>query len=1728
MKGIDSMITLKVILVFHLWLIYFYGCSQTFPISSSLQIAPPYSLSLPDYVALGSEKMVFYAQLNDLSSVQLDIELRVTIEGQGIRIVSLPGANLPVISIIPGINTRLSGLDLEPYFRAENLQFSGLSRQAFINDGGKLPEGIYRFCIDVVEPNRGAFIAATSCATAWLILNDPPVINLPHDNVTLEPSNPQYIRFQWTPRHTGSPNSAFSTEYEFTLVEIWPEGRNPNDAILTTTPLYQTVTSMTSVIYGPSQPALERGRRYAFRVQAKSASNLEGFDLFRNDGFSQVQRFTYGEACVPPENVRIQSSGSRSVNVQWDQALVHTGYLAKYRVSGREDWIEESILFNEWGIQGLQSTTSYEILVSGVCGFTESDPSPILTFTTQAPVKTDFACGNPSEGIDSGNIQPIPSLQPGDIIYIGDFDVSLSEVTGANGIFSGTGELVVPMMNHVKAGAKFENIKVNTDRRVYDGNISLAGITAQILTDQQLEDLDDLFEDVEALDETLDEYGERIEETWNGIEDIVDSESNETSNEDSAITVDSSNSNGSGSADSEATVDANPEENEENADVSDETFSGGSYVDTQEGPGNAGSTGSGGSSGNIGNETEGDEASGDNLEEGEIMLGPVRVVLASAPQSVSGDSEGYCFYENLTAETTLKYEDEELGNGEFLVPNTLVSFKQHCVNKDFKEITLTYESEDHPPGLKIGFIDATLKKFNLAVDAEGNLVGDLDFSAALNEDYTIENVFVIKEGIAGDFNYSFNGSNDFTGKFDLSELGNIEMEMRKDENVLATLSNGAFDEDGLLKGTFLLASEPVAFSHPYGTTTIQHLSLEPTYSFKNGMSFLSGQVSMTLSNLIPFAGEVTIDITYLDDQATATLTSNTLEGFGMTYDDFLLSAAFDKELDLLSLSGTCKAKHEAFDNEVEITDFLYTPQGLQNFNFNGTVGTENYDFIIEECTYDGTEEQLRLDALAKVSVDATEAVVAVSGFTIDRLGNINYDQINVNAKSDLALGPLLIKFNGNVKDSNGGRLEGNPTRAIEGEASVLVKTISGNGNETYKNIEEVAVNYRRYKHEEDGGLIEGSLSWTGSTEFANIQTIKATLTSLSIDIDKEEKLTGGLQFEASLEEDKNIRDVFFLKKGLNGSMAYEFAGKNSFEGTFDLSGLRDIHIVAKKGDVEIASIKNGAFSGDTFSGTFEALPNAKFSSSGFDMELLNLQLTGSYDFSTQTLALHEGNGSLKIEEVQGIEGTLLLAMEYGLDNNINATVTSESDLRGYGFKFQDFNLEADLDTNFDLKEISGSLSAQHDAIDSEINISTFTVKQGKLEMLQASGEIIYQGFNFDLDRCTYTEEQLNFDAQLALNATGTEAKFAVKEFNIPKTGNISVSEVSGELNTGKHLSISFLVGMEDARFKGTFDGELRALGLAISGALDIGKKDNYNFAYLALASQSNIALGATGLKITALGGQVGYNYKLIYKDEEQIFDGEPEKGNYLLGLELGIADVAGLAEVKGNPVIQFGNSSLDLSLKGTLNVTRKKPVISADLRAQYILPDNRLSASFTANMSIPKNSGKFFRANAMMDFTMADNQWSTSGENLSGSLLGAINFDGNFHYSGQVEPFYLNNLALNGRAYFTYNFEYARDFGSASVAISSSATINSQVTADVDKDGLKGELEVTVIGTLDIGVNVIGYDIADVHAALNAAGYVGVEKEKGYIRGEANAQLKLAYFDYTSIPISIDHEFNLY
>ncbi|HYG04138.1 MAG TPA: fibronectin type III domain-containing protein [Chryseosolibacter sp.] len=441
--------------------------AQEYPVHVTTILPGPYSVYLSDYGAPESNFQLII-NLRELDRTDYRVKLRLTIEGAGISIRTKPAYLPPPFVLNGGIPEMITGYDLRAYFHPDNLDFAGISRNEFLKTG-KLPEGFYTFRIEVLDYVRSVVVSNASLANAWLVLNDPPIINLPFNNDKLVATDPQNIIFSWTPRHTASPNAAFNTEYEFTIVELWPATRNPNDAFLSSRPIFTTTTTQTSLNYGMTETLLIPGRKYAFRIHAYDISHR---DLFRNNGYSEIFVFQYGDACVLPENFDAEALDPQRLRFSWNALDVHTSFLLQYRQQGAGDWDVSDVITDSKILPDLKGNTTYEYRMRATCGSITSDFSSVASVTTPERDDNEFVCGAEIPSFEIGTT-PIPVLYPNDIIKTADFEVSITTLEeNPDGTWKGEGIAFLPWLNLASVGVKFHNIRVNDEYRVYAGNIT--------------------------------------------------------------------------------------------------------------------------------------------------------------------------------------------------------------------------------------------------------------------------------------------------------------------------------------------------------------------------------------------------------------------------------------------------------------------------------------------------------------------------------------------------------------------------------------------------------------------------------------------------------------------------------------------------------------------------------------------------------------------------------------------------------------------------------------------------------------------------------------------------------------------------------------------------------------------------------------------------------------------------------------------------------------------------------------------------------------------------------------------------------------------------------------------------------------------------------------------------------------------------------------------------------
>ncbi|WP_132066145.1 MULTISPECIES: fibronectin type III domain-containing protein [Aquimarina] len=483
--------------------------SQQKPVQVTSQLIPPYSLRLSEYETNTTEKLIVNLYLTDINTFNRQVRLKLYIENNaGLSIQSsdvVIGA--PSIFLDGGISLRLSNLDLRPYFSLQNLR--GVTPQQY---NTPLPEGLYRFCFEVYDIKSGQQLSRKSCVAAYLLLNDPPFLNLPKRDEQVVIRDPQNIIFQWTPRHLNATN----VEYEFTLSELWDNGMNPQAAFLASRPIYQTTTYATTLLYGPGETMLLPDKKYGWRVRAIVSDGITKSAVFKNDGYSEIFHFTYAGDCVDPQFIMAKGVSPVQEKITW-QGVQHKQYIVEYRKKDVENavWFgsERPILEEATTIYKLTPGTTYEFRVGGQCQ--ENGPytySQIYEFTTQIEDgESTYNCGiTPEIKIENQNL--LPELVSGDTFTAGDFPVLVHEVSGRNGNFTGMGWIKIPYLNDISVGVVFKGIAINTDYELIKGMV-------ETTYDVTWSNVDDIGDEIEMIKEITSVLSDKLNALIDKIKD---------------------------------------------------------------------------------------------------------------------------------------------------------------------------------------------------------------------------------------------------------------------------------------------------------------------------------------------------------------------------------------------------------------------------------------------------------------------------------------------------------------------------------------------------------------------------------------------------------------------------------------------------------------------------------------------------------------------------------------------------------------------------------------------------------------------------------------------------------------------------------------------------------------------------------------------------------------------------------------------------------------------------------------------------------------------------------------------------------------------------------------------------------------------------------------------------------------------------------------------------------
>ncbi|WP_187271033.1 fibronectin type III domain-containing protein [Neolewinella aurantiaca] len=441
--------------------------AQSYPVTAVLQSLPPFSNQISEWSDPLNNSLGVSLLLNDRNDGNYQVRLELTIEGNGIRLQTNNNWLPTPINLNYGQVVQLGGIELSEYLNLDHLSFTGYSRQSYIQNGG-LPDGSYTICVRAFDYNRAQEEAASdrACTFVQASLLDPPVVLSPTGQQ--QPLNPQNLIVQWQARHTAS----FITDYRVEIYQVDPTTNFTPEQIYTLQqPFVETrVDGITTAVIDAGFPTMEPGHEYMIRVQARDPMNNSSF---RNDGYSEPVFFDYGSDCLAPGGVSATEISTDAARINWELVQGVSSYVVRYRATGSPNWYESTpTARNRRALSDLTEGTTYEVQLQSICSAGGGLFGQVFEFTTEGIPNDEVDCSASVNSLElPTNRTNLTELAFGQEVTVGGFKMKIRSAspTGTGG-WKGLGQVKIPWLFKT-FNCHFNNLFINTDRVVYDGNV---------------------------------------------------------------------------------------------------------------------------------------------------------------------------------------------------------------------------------------------------------------------------------------------------------------------------------------------------------------------------------------------------------------------------------------------------------------------------------------------------------------------------------------------------------------------------------------------------------------------------------------------------------------------------------------------------------------------------------------------------------------------------------------------------------------------------------------------------------------------------------------------------------------------------------------------------------------------------------------------------------------------------------------------------------------------------------------------------------------------------------------------------------------------------------------------------------------------------------------------------------------------------------------------------------
>lgn len=744
-----------------------------------------------------------------------------------------------------------------------------------------------------------------------------------------------------------------------------------------------------------------------------------------------------------------------------------------------------------------------------------------------------------------------------------------------------------------------------------------------------------------------------------------------------------------------------------------------------------------------------------------------------------------------------------------------------------------------------------------------------------------------------------------------------------------------------------------------------------------------------------------------------------------------------------------------------------------------------------------------------------------------------------NADNYIELGPFAVSYDGLEYDSDKSSITDGDAEyeyvKLTNPVFILEFSERGVSEQSYRFVG-TEVSY--YFNSASGKFKRAQLKYTGNpVETQDIKFFKTKITAFDLAVEDQEQpdntvlkvVSGNVDMEAYLDEDKEIVPLVSIKKGLSGAFGFEFEGSaEGLEGSFDFNGITGITVQYKQKNKIVAELKNASLNSEgIFSGDFVLKSGVSLETGVANLEFKNLNLGFEYDLKGNEFGLTEGSAKIHMKDIPNVTGYFVLDMSYdpAEDKGYSLEIdgAKNTNIEVFHMQVSDIDLSVDVDaSNFDIKKIEGTGKVKHTDFDAKLSLDKLTIEEGELVEVKGSGEVGYKGYKFEMTSFEYSDNFILCNSKLKVRDNWV----SVENLKIDSEGDITVGKISGNIDEGLFTS-TFEASFQANKIKGELKGDISGFSLECAiefgSVLDGDRVFLYDYGYgsLTLGSSLGVPLAPLPVKIVEFGGRFGYNYQLEYKDATDPtkgYNGSPLKDGYVLGLTLGIADISNMLAISGTSIVQFGGDRFRLDLNGTLRVPNRNPFIEANAYVSYQLPEERIAGGFDVDLKIPKSSGFIINAsNIGIDFEVDPSKWRVYKSNMSVKVLKVVDLTGNIDLEGSFDTPNSTTGEISGTLSYGFDFDFKKDISigtynivhaecALDLSMSASAAIvidevNSSGTFGATVEG-NGEFVLTAFNDSYFSV-----DLLDVQASVYAHGDMTITNDDFSVNGDLKASL---------------------